>query len=232
MTGRKRLLLLVSLVALVAIAPGVALADPPPGPYFNGFETNTAGWSNFGGGTIRREPSGYTNSGGYAERDPVGERFLAREAGQGPKPPTCQSGGRTAACLHRSHHELGRLQLDLPDRWIHHPSRHLPRRAVGGHAPRPAIRLVVRDQRHVRSASTRLRLQCGHRALGVRDLGEQQRDPMRRNPPRTRAYPRSRDHLRLVHVRARVHRCSRWPAHRHAAADPQVVEHHARDVDP
>ena len=45
MTGRKRLLLLVSLVALVAIAPGVALADPPPGPYFNGFETNTAGWS-------------------------------------------------------------------------------------------------------------------------------------------------------------------------------------------
>ena len=132
MTGRKRLLLLVSLVALVAMRRGWP-TDPPPGPYFNGFETNTAGWSNFGGGTIRREPSGYTNSGGYA-RDPVGERFLAREAGQGPKPLDVPIRRRTAACVPVPP-RTGAGTVDLPDRWIHHPCRHLPRHAVGGHAP-------------------------------------------------------------------------------------------------
>ena len=46
----------------------VASADAPPGPYFNGFETNTAGWSPNSGGTIARQPSGYnTGPGGYAD---------------------------------------------------------------------------------------------------------------------------------------------------------------------
>jgi hypothetical protein len=46
-----------------------ARADAPPGPYFNGFEKNTAGWfdtSNGGNGTITRRLSGYSN-GGYAD---------------------------------------------------------------------------------------------------------------------------------------------------------------------
>ena len=126
MTGRKRLLLLVSLVALVAIAPGVALADPRPA-LLQWLRDDTAGWSNFGGGTIRREPSGYTNSGGYAagsrRRAVLGTRGWARTEprllpiGGGPQP------------VYGAHHELGRLQLDLPDRWIHHPCRHLPRRS-------------------------------------------------------------------------------------------------------
>jgi hypothetical protein len=46
----------------------VVLADAPPGPYFNGFETDTSSWfdmTNGGFGTITRQQSGYTN-GGYA----------------------------------------------------------------------------------------------------------------------------------------------------------------------
>jgi hypothetical protein len=45
----------------------LARADSPPGPYFNGFETNTSSWfdsSNGGNGSISRQPSGYTS--GYA----------------------------------------------------------------------------------------------------------------------------------------------------------------------
>jgi hypothetical protein len=64
---------------LLRLLPAVALlfvqmrssphAAAPPGPYFNGFENNTAGWfdiTNGGDGTITRRPSGYTNGGGYA----------------------------------------------------------------------------------------------------------------------------------------------------------------------
>jgi hypothetical protein len=55
-----------SLMAALALTTWAA-ADAPPGSYFNGFEQNTAGWFNFQGGTIMRRPSGYTNSGGYAD---------------------------------------------------------------------------------------------------------------------------------------------------------------------
>ncbi|MDI1462140.1 hypothetical protein QEZ54_14295 [Catellatospora sp. KI3] len=34
--------------------------------FFQGFETDTAGWFDFGAGTVVRTPSGYTNGGGYA----------------------------------------------------------------------------------------------------------------------------------------------------------------------
>jgi hypothetical protein len=56
-------------VAVLFLFPAlVESADAPPGPYFNGFETNTSNWfdtSNLGDGTITRQQSGYTN-GGYA----------------------------------------------------------------------------------------------------------------------------------------------------------------------
>jgi hypothetical protein len=45
-------------------------ADAPPGPYFNGFESNTSNWfdtSNGGNGSITRQQSGYTNAGQYAD---------------------------------------------------------------------------------------------------------------------------------------------------------------------
>src|ERR1700730_2064942 len=55
---------------LVALWALPSQADAPPGPFFNGFEKNTAGWfdrSNGGDGTITRRPSGYSNGGGDAD---------------------------------------------------------------------------------------------------------------------------------------------------------------------
>jgi hypothetical protein len=66
---RKLRTLLLAVVVLFLFSALVASADAPPGPYFNGFETNTSNWfdtSNGGDGTIARQPNGYTNSGGYA----------------------------------------------------------------------------------------------------------------------------------------------------------------------
>jgi hypothetical protein len=66
---RTGTVLALALTLVVAISPLVAHADAPPGPYFNGFEGNTSSWfdlSNGGTGTIARQPSGYTNAGGYA----------------------------------------------------------------------------------------------------------------------------------------------------------------------
>ncbi len=59
--------LVVSAAALLGLmlVPGVASAD-----YFQGFETDTSGWNNFGPGTIHREASGYANGGGYADGIP------------------------------------------------------------------------------------------------------------------------------------------------------------------
>jgi hypothetical protein len=61
--------LLIAIAALFVLPVLVASADAPPGPYFNGFETNTSNWfdlTNGGDGSITRQQSGYTNSGGYA----------------------------------------------------------------------------------------------------------------------------------------------------------------------
>jgi hypothetical protein len=79
-------------IALVIALPAVVSADAPPGPYFNGFETNTAGWFNSGGGTISREPSGYVSS-GYASGIPSGTGDYHARLGLDPSPDTCASGG-------------------------------------------------------------------------------------------------------------------------------------------
>jgi hypothetical protein len=68
----KRLIKLLPVVAvLMALTwPPPARAAAPPGPFFQGFETNTAGWfdtTDGGNGTITRRPSGYSNVGGYAD---------------------------------------------------------------------------------------------------------------------------------------------------------------------
>ena len=54
--------------SLLLVGASHAWADPPPGPYVNGFEASTSGWfdtSNGGSGTIARQSSGHV-SGGYA----------------------------------------------------------------------------------------------------------------------------------------------------------------------
>ncbi len=66
----KRLTKFAPAIALfLALTQSNAHAAAPPGPYFNGFEQNTNGWfdlSNGHYGHIARQPSGYTNGGGYA----------------------------------------------------------------------------------------------------------------------------------------------------------------------
>jgi hypothetical protein len=75
------------------VVASFAMADPPPGPYFNGFEQNTAGWFNFSGATITRRPSGYSNGGGYADGIPSADGSYHARLGLDPSPDTCASGG-------------------------------------------------------------------------------------------------------------------------------------------
>jgi hypothetical protein len=79
-------------VALVA-APWVA-ADAPPGPYFNGFETDTAGWFNFNGATITRVPSGSPSA--YANGVSAAAGNYYARLGIDPSPDSCTFGGGTA----------------------------------------------------------------------------------------------------------------------------------------
>jgi hypothetical protein len=81
-----------SLIAVIALTVWVA-ADAPPGPYFNGFEQNTAGWFNYSGATITRQPSLYTNGGGYADGIPSATGNYHARLGIDPSPDTCASGG-------------------------------------------------------------------------------------------------------------------------------------------
>lgn len=93
---KKSLLIALLGVALASLALGgsQALADAPPGPYFNGFETNTAGWFNNSGATITRVPSGYmTGAGGYANGIPSASGNYHARLGIDPSPGECQSGG-------------------------------------------------------------------------------------------------------------------------------------------
>jgi hypothetical protein len=90
---RRALLAIPVLAVLLAAAAPTALAAAPPGPYFNGFETNTAGWFNFSGATITRQPSGYTNGGGYADGIASASGAYHARLGLDPSPDTCLSGG-------------------------------------------------------------------------------------------------------------------------------------------
>ena len=77
---------------LLFALPAVAAADAPPGPYFNGFEQNTAGWFANSGGNLSREPSGYVGSGyanGISSADGNWHARLKIDA----SPSTCASGG-------------------------------------------------------------------------------------------------------------------------------------------
>jgi hypothetical protein len=85
--------LLIAVVVLFAL-PALASADAPPGPYFNGFETDTAGWFNFSGATITRVPSGSTST--YANGVPAATGNYYARLGKDPSPDSCTFGGGTA----------------------------------------------------------------------------------------------------------------------------------------
>src|SRR4051812_27145311 len=56
--ARTKLVMALALTSALVGAGSAAWPDAPPGPYFNGFETNTAVWFNLSGATISRVPSG------------------------------------------------------------------------------------------------------------------------------------------------------------------------------
>jgi hypothetical protein len=98
---------------LLALPASVALADPPPGPYFNGFEQNTAGWFNFNGGTILRQPSGYTGS-GYASGIPSATGNYHARLGKDPSPATCVSGAGVQPIHHGPYTDWGGYSSAFP----------------------------------------------------------------------------------------------------------------------
>ncbi len=58
----RKLLVAIAMIAVLVAVPTSAMAASPT-PFFNGFETDTAGWN----GAITRQQSGYSNAGGYAD---------------------------------------------------------------------------------------------------------------------------------------------------------------------
>ena len=91
---KKALLALVAFALLVPVMATHALADAPPGPYFNGFETDTAGWFNFNGATITRVPSGSSST--YANGVAASSGSYYARLGQDNNPDSCKFGGGTA----------------------------------------------------------------------------------------------------------------------------------------
>ena len=79
---------------IVVIGASWVAADAPPGPYFNGFETDTAGWFNLGGGTITRVPSGDSST--YANGVSAATGSYFARLGIDPNPASCTFGGGTA----------------------------------------------------------------------------------------------------------------------------------------
>ncbi len=62
--------LLPAITVLVVHMESAANAAAPPGPYFNGFERDTAGWFDGADRAIIRQHSGYMNGGNYASGIP------------------------------------------------------------------------------------------------------------------------------------------------------------------
>jgi hypothetical protein len=81
-----------AVIVMAVLAAAWAAADAPPGPYFNGFEQNTAGWFNNDGGTIKRVPSFYDSS-GYADLIASASGSYHARLGLDPNPDSCASGG-------------------------------------------------------------------------------------------------------------------------------------------
>ncbi len=82
---------LFAVFAILFAVGATAAADAPPGPYFNGFETDTAGWFNNSGATITRVPSGSTST--YANGVAAATGDYYARLGKDPSPDTCMSGG-------------------------------------------------------------------------------------------------------------------------------------------
>jgi hypothetical protein len=91
--ARTKLVMALALTIALVGAGSAAWADAPPGPYFNGFETNTAGWFTFQGATVNRVPSG--SGGTYAPGTLASGGSWYARLGKDPSPDSCVNGGGT-----------------------------------------------------------------------------------------------------------------------------------------
>jgi hypothetical protein len=89
-----------------------AAADAPPGPFFQGFEQNTAGWFNFSGATVTRVPSG--SPGTYANGAPASAGNYYARLGQDPSPDSCVFGGGTAPIYYGPYTNWGGYSAIFP----------------------------------------------------------------------------------------------------------------------
>jgi hypothetical protein len=104
----------VSLPAVIAVVIGAAwvAADAPPGPYFNGFETGTAGWFNFSGATITRVPSG--NMSAYANMVAAATGSYYARLGKDSSPDSCTFGGGVAPIYYGPYTNWGGYSAIFP----------------------------------------------------------------------------------------------------------------------
>jgi hypothetical protein len=91
---QKRTGPMIAVLTAAVLVASWAAADAPPGPYFNGFETDTAGWFNFSGATITRVASGSSST--YANGVAAADGSFYARLGQDPSPDSCTFGGGTA----------------------------------------------------------------------------------------------------------------------------------------
>src|SRR6266849_6526673 len=103
-------------IAFVAMALVVStlvvLADAPPGPYFNGFETDTASWFNLSGATITRVPSGSSST--YANGVAAASGSYYARLGIDPSPDSCVFGGGTAPIFYGPYTKWGGYSSIFP----------------------------------------------------------------------------------------------------------------------
>jgi hypothetical protein len=99
-------------VLLVLVVPSSAVADAPPGPYFNGFETNIAGWFNYSGATVTRVPSGSAST--YANGISAADGNYFARLGIDPSPDSCMFGGGTAPIYYGPYTNFGGTSAIFP----------------------------------------------------------------------------------------------------------------------
>jgi len=97
---------------MAVLAVAWAAADSPPGPYFNGFETNTAGWFNLSGATITRVSSGSSST--YANGVSAASGGSYARLGKDPSPDSCTFGGGIASIFYGPYTNWGGYSSIFP----------------------------------------------------------------------------------------------------------------------
>ena len=94
--------------------PSLASADAPPGPYFNGFETNLDSWFNFNGATITREASGSGTFATYAPSVMSATGNWHARLSKDTNPDSCTYGGGIADIFYGPNTKFGGYSSVFP----------------------------------------------------------------------------------------------------------------------